>query len=323
MADNKKYMARVPIIPDDFENKDEHKNHEIVMDFNENDIYVKEGDGYVSITGQIKEDIKKIQDGSVVVHIVTESTLPAIKDRKTNHWYYVITSSETSKSGAVGLENYVYYGLIDTTAKDRLYQYILVAQNMIEDSSTVKVTLREDYVIAFYVPINMTPTFVNEDTGAVIDADVEDRLYAINNINGSYVSYDVYILRLTDEGDYNITVDLAGSDYYNIHFDTNISVSGLVLPDDIKIRIGMALGELLPEEPDKTDARYIFNGWSTNKISPIIIDESYVPESNITLYAFYTYESDPSLLSYYSTYESTTGDDNSGSNNDGNDDYGA
>ena len=40
MADNKKYMARVPIIPDDFENKDEHKNHELVMDFIENDIYV-------------------------------------------------------------------------------------------------------------------------------------------------------------------------------------------------------------------------------------------------------------------------------------------
>ena len=39
MADNKKYMARVPIIPDDFANKDEHKDHELVMDFESNDIY--------------------------------------------------------------------------------------------------------------------------------------------------------------------------------------------------------------------------------------------------------------------------------------------
>lgn len=314
MADNKKYMARVPIIPDDFENKDEHKNHELVMDFIENDIYVKEGSGYVSITGQIKEEIKSIQDGSVVVHIVTESTLPALKDRPENHWYYVITSSETVKSGAVGLANYVYYGLIDTTAVDRLYQYILVVQNMIEDSSTVKITIRPGYRAAFYVPINMSATFVNEDTGAVINYSIEDRLYAINNADGSYVAYDVYILNLIDEGEYNITIDLTGSDYYNIHFDTNISVGGLELPEDIKIRIGSSIGNALPDEPNKTDARYTFVGWSTNKIAQLIIDGSYVPEGNITLYAFYVYESDPSLLSYYSTYESTTGDNNGGNN---------
>ncbi len=309
MADNKKYMARVPIIPDDFENKDEHKEHELVMDFEENDLYVKSGEGYVSITGQIKEDIKKIQDGSVVVHIVTEESLPALKDRPENHWYYVITASETIKSGAVGLANYVYYGLIENNASERLSQYILVAQNVISDSTTVKVTLREGYNIVFYVPINMSASFVNDDTGIVIDYTVEDRLYAINNADGSYVAYDVYILDITEEGDYNIAVDLAGSDYYTINFDTNISVRGLVLPDDIKIRIGSSIGTALPDEPAKSDPRYTFNGWSTNKIAPLIVDESYIPEANTTLYAFFTYESDPTLLSYYSTYESTTGDE--------------
>ena len=306
MADNKKYMARVPIIPDDFANTDEHKNHELVMDFENNDIYVKSGDGYVSITGQIKEEIKNIQDGSVVVHLVTEDTLPAIKDRPENHWYYVITSAETTKSGAVGLANYVYYGLIDNNSANRFYQYILVAQNMISDSTTVKMVIREGYSPVFYVPVNMSASFINDDTGVSIDATVEDRLYAINNLDGSYVAYDVYVLDLTDEGEYNIAVDLTGSDYYNIHFDTNISVSGLVLPDDIKVRIGSSIGSLLPDEPTKSDARYTFLGWSVNKISDIIIDGSYMPESNMTLYAFYKYEDDPSLLSYYSTYESTT-----------------
>ena len=34
----KKYMARIPIIPDDFENQNVHKNHELVMDFTQDDI---------------------------------------------------------------------------------------------------------------------------------------------------------------------------------------------------------------------------------------------------------------------------------------------
>ena len=180
---------------------------------------------------------------------------------------------------------------------------------MISDSTTVKVTLRDGYNVVFYVPISMTASFVNDDTGVVIDYTVEDRLYAINNADGSYVAYDVYILDLTEEGDYNIAVDLAESDYYNITFDTNISVRGLVLPDDVKIRIGSSIGTALPDEPEKSDPRYTFNGWSTNKIAPLIIDGSYIPESNVTLYAFFTYEDDPTLLSYYSTYESTTGDE--------------
>ena len=312
MADNKKYMARVPIIPDDFANKDEHKDHELVMDFESNDIYVKNGDGYVSITGQIKEDIKTIQDGSVVVHLVTENTLPAIKDRPENHWYYIITNSETAKSGAVGIANYVYYGLIDSNSANRFYQYILVAQNMISDSTTVQMVVREGYSPVFYVPVNMTAAFVNDDTGVVIDANVEDRLYAINNLDGSYVAYDVYVLDLTEEGDYKIAVDLTGSDYYTIHFDTNVSVSGLILPDDIKVRMGSSIGDLMPSEPTKSAPRYTFIGWSTNKIAEIIVDSTYIPESNMTLYAFYRYESDPSLLSYYATYESSTPDSNNG-----------
>ena len=305
MADNKKYMARVPIIPDDFANTYQHKDHELVMDFESNDIYVKNGDGYVSITGQIKEEIKHIQDGSAVIHLVTEDTLPAIKDRPENHWYYIITSAE-SVSGSIGLENYIYYGLIDNNSTNRFYQYILIAQNMISDSTVVKMTIREGYSPVFYVPINLSASFINDDTGTVIDFTIEDRLYAINNLDGSYIAYDVYVLNLTEEGEYNIAVDLTGSDYYDIRFDTNISVSGLILPDNIKIRIGNSIGSLLPDEPSKSDPRYIFLGWSTDKISDLIIDENYIPESSMTLYAFYRYEDDPSLLSYYATYESSS-----------------
>ena len=60
MVDNTKLMARIPIIPEDFVNKEQHKTNELVMDYLTNDLYVKTEDGYVNITGNIKEEIKKI-----------------------------------------------------------------------------------------------------------------------------------------------------------------------------------------------------------------------------------------------------------------------
>ena len=56
-SDNTKYVARVPIVPDDLANTNEHVDHELVMDFPNDDLYVKYGNAYSNITGKIKERI--------------------------------------------------------------------------------------------------------------------------------------------------------------------------------------------------------------------------------------------------------------------------
>lgn len=306
MADNTRYMARVPIIPDDFENKDRHKENELVMDYNTNDIYAKKNDGYISITGKIKEEIKQIQDGSMVVHLVTEDSLPPIKDRPTNHWYFVITDAvDASKGKTITQTSYIYYGLVDSYSRDK--NYILVAQNMIEGTDTVKIVVKEGYTPCFYVPISYGANFKNADTGEDIEYSVQDRVYTLNNELGSFIAYDVYLLNVTEEGEYFITIDVTGSDYFTISFDSNITVAGLVLPEEIHVYDGDAIGDLLPIEPEKTDARYDFKGWSTSKLAANIIDSTYKPESAMTLYAWYEYNEDPTVITYYSTYVSTTG----------------
>ena len=78
MAENEKYTARIPIVPDSLENRRRHKDKELVMDFTEDDLYIKRGDEYINITGEIREHVEQIQDGSSVIHIVTEETLPPI-----------------------------------------------------------------------------------------------------------------------------------------------------------------------------------------------------------------------------------------------------
>lgn len=306
MADNTRYMARVPIIPDDFENKDRHKENELVMDYNTNDIYAKKDDGYISITGKIKEEIKKIQDGSMVVHLVTEDSLPPIKDRPTNHWYFVITEAvDAGKGSTVVQSSYIYYGLVDSYSRDK--NYILVAQNMIEGTDTVKMVVKEGYTPCFYVPISLGASFKNADTGELIEYTVQDRVYTLNNEIGSFVAYDVYLLDLTKEGEYFITIDVTGSEYFTITFDSNTSVAGLVLPDKIRVYDGDTIGDLLPNEPTKEDPRYDFKGWSTSKISFLPVDKTYKPESSMTLFAWYEYNDDPKVLTYYCNYISTTG----------------
>ena len=307
-SDNRKLMARVPIIPDDFANKDQHKTNELVMDYSTNDIYAKKEDGYVNITGKIKDEIKQIQDGSMVIHIVTESTLPPIKDRKENHWYYVVTRSEDANKGSsISTVSYVYYGLIDTYSTDK--NYLLIAQNSIDGPAVVKIRLVDGYVPCFYVPITMSASFIDATTKEEIEYTVEDRVYALNNELGTFISYDVYILKLTEPKEYFIDVNISGSDYFVISFDSNYDVPGIVLPDSIGVHDGSAIGDALPEEPSKSDPRYTFQGWSTSNIAAQIIDKTYKPESNMTLYAFYEYNSDPNVYTYYSTYYSTTVDE--------------
>ena len=303
MVDNTKLMARIPIIPEDFANKEQHKLNELVMDYDTNDLYAKTEDGYVNITGNIKEEIKNIQDGSMVVHLVTEDSLPPSKERPSNHWYFVITNAVTSSGATVNDSTYIYYGLINSYSKNK--NYILVAQNMIDGADTVKVVVEENYNPVFYVPITIGVEFMNADTNEAMTYSVQDRIYALNSKGGTFIAYDVYTIDVAGPGTYNIAVSTTGNDYFTITFESNISITGFVAPKEIHIHDGDTVGDLLPIEPDKDDARYIFKGWSTDKKSAVIIDKTYKPESTMVLYAWYEYNDDPTMLTYYSTYVSS------------------
>lgn len=301
--DNKKYVARVPIVPDDFEFQDEHKNHELVMDFEKDDIYVKKESGYTNITGKIKDEIKQIQDGSAVIHVVTDQTVPPIKERTENHWYWVVTKAEEIGGGAVATSSYIYYGLIKTYYPSK--NYLLIGQNMTSGLDTVPFTILEGYCPCFYIPINYGASFKNHNTGENIEYTIEDRIYAMNTTAGSYVAYDVYTLKLYEPGDYMIDLDLTGSDNFTIAFDTNEpTISGLVLPESLHVHDGDNIGTI--PDPTWDDPRFLFKGWSTSKIAATIIDPAaYKPEMNMTLFAWFEYESDPNLLTYFATYENT------------------
>ena len=305
-TDNIKIMARTPIIPDDFQNKLEHKDHELVMDFQTQDIYVKINGEYINITGQIKDSIKEIQDGSVVIHIVTEDTLPPVKERPENHWYYIVTKAEEFGTGeGEDVETYIYYGAVDDSYLEEK-NYVLIAQNMVTGSAQVKMQIGEGYTACFYVPITLSPRFINHTTGEVISYDVVDRLYALNASVGSYVSYDVYMLNLSITGEVIIDLDITGTDYFTITFDTMTEVAGLVLPDPIEVKDGNAIGSI--PDPTWDEPRYIFTGWSTNRITYTPIDPStYKPEKDTVLFAWFEYDASVNTLEYYANYISTNG----------------
>lgn len=306
LADNTKLMARVPVIPDDFLNKIDHKEHELVMDFEENDLYVKNGGEYINITGKIKDSIKEIQDGSVVVHIVTEDTLPPIKERPTNHWYYVITKSEEFGTGEnVAAESYIYYGVVDDTYATEK-NYVLIAQNMITGSASLKMMISSGYTACFYVPISLSPRFT-DDSGEVITYTIADRLYALNTSSGTYVAYDVYMLNVTASGEITINVDISGSNYFTITFDSNEkSIQGLKLPDPIEVLDGDVIGSI--SNPTWDEPRYLFTGWSTSSINYTPIDTTtYKPEKDMVLFAWFEFDASANKLEYYANYISDTG----------------
>ena len=304
MAD-KKYIARIPIVPDDFVNQDTHKDRELVMDFEKSDIYVKKGDGYVNITGKIKDDIKQIKDGSAVINVVTEQSLPPVKERPENAWYFVVTSATTESGDVVSTSSYIYFGLIDTYHTNK--SYLLIAQNVMEGSGSVNMEILDGYGPCFYIPVNYSASFTNHDTGETIPFTIEDRLYAMNSLTGSFTAYDVYTLELYDPGTYTIDLDLTGSDKFTISFDTNEpSIEGLVLPESIKVNDEYCIGEI--PDPTWDDPRFIFKGWSTSKISESIINTlTYKPEDNMTLFAWFDYDDDPTSIAYYATYVSNEG----------------
>lgn len=313
VTDNTKLMARVPVIPDDFQNKQEHKDHELVMDFDNEfpDLYVKINGEYFNITGQIRDSVKDIQDGSMVVHIVTEDTLPPVKERPENHWYYVITKSEEygSKEEVI-TDTYIYYGVVEnnySTSTD----YLLLAQQVFAgDTAYLTVMLPDNtYTACFYVPITLSPTFTNSDTGELYSYQVVDRLYALNTSTGSYVAYDVYLLNISRNGETHIAVDLSGGDYFTITFDSNESnIEGLQLPDPIEVKDGFSIGSI--PDPIWNEPRYIFTGWSTNRIIYEPIDPTtYKPEKDMVLFAWFEFDASANKLEYYATYMSNTGNE--------------
>lgn len=288
MAENTKLTARVPIICSDYENKNIHKDKELVMDYKNTDLYLRDEDRYVNITGKLKDQIQEIQDGSMVVHIVTEDTLPPIKDRPENHWYYVITKSKDLEGKDINTTTYVYYGVVNQdffNAKN----YILIAQNMIKDPGTVHLTVQDGYRACFYVPTQYNPSFYTN--GEVIPFDLVDRLYIMSNELNSIIAVDVYVSQEEALGDIDITIDYQGNMYYQVILEPNEpSIIGLEMPESpINVKAGSPIGKIA--DPKWMEMKYRFRGWSLNKIQFTSVNtETYIPEKNMKLYAFFEYD---------------------------------
>lgn len=299
---NVKLMARVPIVPDDFANQSEHKVHEVVMDFGNADIYVKVDEtSYVNITGAMKEAITEIQDGSTIMHIVTESTLPPIADRKENHWYYVVLNSEADDSD-IEMQYYIYYGVCSQYSVDK--NYLLVGMNMFEGTDTVAVNIVEGYDATFYVPTNLDVTFtdVTTESKSIVAAET-DRLYGVDTISNNVIPYSVYTLRISDTGLRQIRVTVDENNYYLIRFDSNQSALEIEYPAEyLKVIQGNTIG-VIPD-PSWNAPRYIFKGWSFSKTAYEPIASSYVPNMDFTAYAYFDYNDDPTLGTYYAEYTS-------------------
>lgn len=308
IVDNTKYTARIPIIPDSFQNKQDHKDKEIVMDFTNNDLYIFIDGQYINITGQIRDAIKDIQDGSMVIHICTEDTLPPIKDRQVNHWYYVIEKAEPigGDKGETSVTDYIYYGVVE----NEYYgdnSYLLIAQNVFTGTQTVKCTVAEGYTVCFYVPTTLQPRFTNNDTQEVFQYDIVDRVYALNTTVGSYVVYDVYMLEIPISGQYNVHVDVTGTDYYTISFSSNYpDITGLVLPNSIEVEAGQPIGSI--PDPEWLEPRYQFRGWSTSSVIYTPINPAtYKPEKTMQLFAWFEFVAETTRIGTISTYVSSTG----------------
>lgn len=307
MDSNSKLTARIPIIPDSLVNKNQHKDKEIIFDDGTDDIYVKRGDQYINITGKIRDTVSEIQDGSCVIHVVTEETLPAVKDRPKNHWYFIVTAAEAYTNGEDSdTTAYIYYGVInDEYYKDKTY--LLIAQNMILNPDVLHITCPAGYKICFYVPVEYSPHFSDEDTGEEIAFSIQDRLYCITPSNVT-VSYDVYISDMEAIGDIYLRVDFTGTEWYTVTFDSNEpSVDGLEFATkELRVADGTVIGEV--NDPIWTNPRYNFKGWSTTKTSYTPVDLTrYQVTENTTIYAYFEYDSDASKYTYKSVFTSSTG----------------
>ena len=298
-----KYTARIPIIPDSLYNKQEHKINELVMDRENYDIYVKTIDGYHNITGSIRESVEKIQDGSVVIELCTEDTLPNVKDRKRNHWYYVITKAKDKVTAQSVSTKYIYYGAVD----ENYYEdksYMLIAHNMIDNPDTVKLNVPDGYKACFYIPVVYLPTFVNTETNEQIPFSVQDRLYVMNP-DSSFESYDVYMSDQSFLGEIFISLEFIDNNSYTIIIKPNYgNIGGYKHIDTTLVRIGDTIGKL--DDPKWTEYRYVFRGWSLDKANYVPVDPAtYIPTSDITIYAYFDYVDSEDVIEYSIRYIST------------------
>lgn len=299
MANNIKPMARVPIVPSSYQNKGDHKLHELVMDYESNDLYVKDENGYINITGRIRDNIQEAIDSGVSIEIVTEDTIPSIDSRKKNTWYLVITDSELDDNlgTALVVDNYVYYGLIDDDYNSSR-NYSLLSQNMIPSvfgkAEKLKILLSEGYNPCFYVPTNMRISCKYESNKA-IEMNTMDVIYIFSPQYGTYRSYNMIT---PVDPEYNIT----NSKKY---FEFSITVDGAntndvsfeAINDDIGFKpiapLSIEIGKLIPNLPTPVweDRRYKFKGWSLKRTVFDQIDiTEYKVVKPITLYAWFDYD---------------------------------
>ena len=300
-----KYTARIPIIPDSLINKQEHKLNEMVMDRENYDLYVKTIDGYYNITGSIRESVEEIQDGSAVIELCTEDTVPSIKDRKRNHWYYIITKSKDKATAQTVSTKYIYYGAVDETYYEDK-SYMLIAHNMITNPDTVKMNIPEGYKACFYIPVEYLPTFTNTETNEEIAFSVQDRLYVMNS-DGTFESYDVYISDQSYLGEIFVSLTFIDNNSYTITIKPNYSgIRGYHHIDSTLVQVGDPIGTL--DDPTWTEYRYIFRGWSLEKANYIPINPAtYIPTRDITLYAYFDYISIEDIMEYDVKYVTSTG----------------
>lgn len=303
----KKYTARVPIVPDDFVNKNIHKDNELVMDFENDDLYIKRNGEYINITGQIKDQIKQLRDESVTIDIVTEDTLPTISDRIENHWYYVVTRSKIDED-EVPMIDYIYHGLIKES--DIGKQYLLIGQNMSIGIDTVLFEVEEGYLPCFYVPHEWTISFTNHLTQESIEYTVQDNVYIFNTSQGTFIPYDVYTLNIFTSGEYLVDIVPVAPKGYIVDFKSNVEdLNELKLPESIEVPRHSNIGSI--NNPTWNDPRYSFAGWSTSQYTKLLIDlDIYKPEKDHTvLYAWFDFDVTSNWLKYIVTNVSYIPDD--------------
>lgn len=316
MANNIKPMARIPIVPSNYSNKEDHKLHELVMDYTNNDIYVKDPDGYINITGKIKETVQNTISHGAVIEIVTEDTIPVIDSRKKNHWYLVITDSETDTSNPtkVVVDTYVYYGLVDENYNISR-NYSLLSQNTMSSrtngASAIKFLLSDNLKPCFYVPSNTQISCVYDDgNNTALETSIIENIYVFSPQDGTYNEYNVVMFdnidpTLTAGKQYlNLLVTTYGSNSNNITFESATGATQFkpILP--IQVDTGSHILQL--PHPEWEDRRYSFKGWSLKKsiYDPIDINE-YVVVKPITLYAWFDYNAQGNRTTV--TVVSTTG----------------
>lgn len=306
--ENDKYFGRVPIVPDNVNNSSRHLNGEIVLDFENSDLYIKKDGRYINITGTIQNSIRQIQDGSSVIHIVTEDSLPSIKDRKTNHWYFVVTSAKTLNDTDLDTSSYIYYGVVNSEYYEDK-SYMLITQNMVHaQDNAVMMEVQQGFKACFYVPVELTPTFRNMSNGAIVEFEIQDRVYCLTPSNTT-IAYDVYMSKSSNLGRIKIGISFTKSASIKITIKSNeTNIQGLSFPERTKfISSGSPIGFI--KYPTWTDGSYNFIGWSLSKISYEPVDLStYTTVHMTTIYAYFEKDETATHYKYTANYISPDGD---------------